>query len=165
MRIHTKTFLGGKRGGLDTLRSLNRSTRIALLCLLLTLTLGLLAFTAVQTVQQIRSFQQHSRAVRAGDVHTVRPWMTVHTVSHIYHVPENYLYQELNIHDISSMRHATLDTIAKTRHKPVNNVIQDVQHAILKYRKTHPHATIAPQRTPTSDKKLFSALQGRRGEA
>ncbi len=164
MRTHTKTFLGGKRGGLDTLRSLNRSRRIALLCLLLTLSLGLLAYTAIQTVQQVRSFQEHSRAVKVGDVHTVRPWMTVHTVSHIYHVPENYLYQELNIPDTNTMRHATLDTIAKTRHKPVNSVILDVQHAILKYRQAHPHATAAPPQKVSVARDLLSVLQDRRKE-
>lgn len=147
------------------LHSLNKRGKIILLCLLLTLALGLLAFTAVQTVQQIRSFQQHSRAVRAGDVHTVRPWMTVHAVSHIYHVPENYLYQELDIHNASSMSHATLDTIAKTKHKPVNSVILNVQHAILAYRKTHPHSTIAPPKKSDVARKLLSVPQGRRREA
>ena len=164
MGTHTKTFWGGKRGGLNTLHSLNRSRRIALLGLLLTLSLGLLAFTAIQTVQQIRSFQQHNRAVKAGDVQTVRPWMTVHAVSHIYHVPENYLYQELDIQDTSSMRHATLDTIAKTRHKPVNSVIANVQHAILAYRKTHPHATAAPTQKASVARELLSVLQDRSKE-
>ena len=149
----------------NTLYTLNKQGKIILLCLLLMLALGLLAFTAVQTVQQIRSFQQHSSAVRAGDVHTVRPWMTVHTVSHIYHVPENYLYQELDIRDTTSMRHATLDTIAKTRHKPVNSVIVDVQHAILTYRKTHPHSKVAPPQKPVVAQELLSVLQDRRREA
>ncbi len=137
------------------MRSLSKSTRIILLCLLLTIALGLLAFTAVQTVQQIHSFQQHSRAVKAGDVHTIRPWMTIHAVSHIYHVPENYLYQELDIQKSGS--NATLDTIAKTTHKPVNNVIQNVQHAVLKYRKTHPRAS-PPLRTLVINGYLLSVV-------
>ncbi len=143
------------------MQKLNKSRKIALLGLLLALALGLLAFTAIQTVQQIRSFQQHSRAVRAGDVHTVRPWMTVHTVSHIYHVPENYLYQELDIHDAASMHRSTLDTIAKTKHKPVNNVIQTVQHAILTYRQTHPPHASLPQQASAFSREFLSLQSGR----
>ncbi len=142
------------------MRSLSKNSRIALLCLLLAVALGLLAFTAVQTVQQIRSFQQHSRAVKAGDVHTIRSWMTIHAVSHIYHVPENYLYQELDIQNSNS--NATLDTIAKTSHKPVTNVIQNVQHAVLKYRKTHPHASSPPQ---TLNINAFRSIVSRNREA
>ena len=149
---------------MNRLRTLNKRGKIVLLCLLLLLALGLLAFTAVQTVQQIRSFQQHSRAVKAGDVQTVRSWMTVHAVSHIYHVPENYLYQELDIHDASSMRHATLDTIAKTKHKPVNSVILNVQHAILAYRETHPHSKVAPPQKTAVAQELLSVRQDRRRE-
>ena len=91
--------------------------------------------------------------------------MTVHAVSHIYHVPENYLYQKLDIKASSAMRHATLDVIAKTRHKPVNSVIQDVQHAILTYRKVHPPTTMAPPQTLGVARELLSGLQGRRREA
>ncbi len=149
---------------MNTLHTLNKQGKIILLYVLLALALGILAFTAVQTIQQVRSFQEHSRAVKAGDVHTVRSWMTVHTVSHIYHVPESYLYQELDIRNTGSMRHATLDTIAKTRHKPVNSVIANVQHAILAYRKIHPHTT-TPPREPGVAKELLSVLQGRRKEA
>ncbi|GAC1423585.1 MAG: hypothetical protein PVS3B3_09270 [Ktedonobacteraceae bacterium] len=147
---------------MNILNTLNTRGRIALLCLLLLLTLGLLTFTAVQTFQQVRSFQQHSRAVRAGDVHTIRPWMTVHTVSHIYRVPEGYLYQKLAIHNSNSMHHATLDTIAKTTHKPINNVIQVVQHAILAYRKAHPHTSPPPQTMHINGN---LSLQNRRREA
>lgn len=147
------------------MRSLNKGGSIALLCLLLLLALGLLTFTGIQTFQQIRSFQEHSRAVRAGDVHTIRPWMTLHVVSHVYHVPESYLYQELDIRDAGSMRHATLNTIAKTTHKPVNDVIQTVQHAVLAYRKVHPHASLPP-RTLGSARNLVSLqIQSRRREA
>lgn len=157
--------LASRREIVNRLRSLNKRGKIVLLGLLLLLALGLLAFTAVQTIQQIRSFQQHSREVKAGDVRTVRPWMTVHAVSHIYHVPENYLYQELDLQASSTMRRATLDTIAKTRHKPVNSVILDVQHAILTYRKAHPPATMTPPPTPVVTRELLSRLQRRRREA
>ena len=125
------------------MRRLNRNSIIALLSLLLAIALGLLIFMAIRTVEQVRSFQQHNHAVKVGDVSTVRPWMTIHTVSHIYHVPEIYLFQELQIRDSES--DVTLNVIAKTTHQPVNSVVQHVQHAILAYRKTHPPTALLPQ--------------------
>ena len=130
------------------MRKLDEPWSLVLLCLLLLLTLGLLVFTAMQTVQQVRSFQEHSHAVKAGDVSTVRPWMTIHAVSHIYHVPESYLNEELGIRNPNAVRHITLNAIARTYHKSVSTVIQTVQHAIMSYRKAHPHS-FTPSPTPS----------------
>ena len=149
-----------KRGRVTSLFRLNKSWRIALLCLLLIIALGLLAFTAMQTLAQVRSFQQHSYAVRAGDVSTIRPWMTLHTVSRIYHVPESYLYQELQVPKTNSR--TTINAIAKTKHQSVNVVIQSVQHAVTKYRKTHAPTSL-PLRFRDGNKKLLS-FSGRRRE-
>jgi len=143
---------------------LNERGKLVLLCLLLLLTLGLLAFAVMQTVQQVRSFQQRSHAVKAGDVSTVRPWMTVHAVSHIYHVPESYLNQELGVRDPNAVRHVTLNTIAKTSHKPVNTVIQTVQHAIVKYRQAHPHS-FTPSPTPSIINRKALSTQVERWQA
>jgi len=159
-----KNVLHGKREELTKLYRLSKYGKLMLLCLLLLLTLGFLSFTAFQTLQQIRSFQQYSRAVRAGDVNTIRPWMTIHTVSRIYHVPESYLYQELNIHNPDSLRPASLTTIANTTRQPVNNVIQTVKHAIVAYREGHPHSFI-PSTIPSSlpiARKLLSLYVGSR---
>ncbi len=128
------------------MRRLNERGMLVLLCLLLLVTIGFLAFATMQTVQQVRSFQEHSHAVKAGDVSTVSSWMTIHAVSRIYHVPESYLNQELGIRNPETVRHATLNTLAKTSHKPVNTVIHTVQRAIVTYRKTHPYS---PSSVPT----------------
>ncbi len=132
---------------------LNKSWKIALLCLLLIGALGLLAFTAVQTFAQVRSFQQHSHAVRAGDVSTIRPWMTLHAVSRIYHVPESYLYRELQVPTSNSR--TTINALATTKRQPVNAVLRSVQHAVITYRKTHP-ATFGPLKFLNRNKKLLS---------
>jgi hypothetical protein len=118
---------------------LSERAKLGLLCLLLLLILGCLAFTTVDTFQAVRNFQQQYSAVKAGDVSTVHPWMTVHAVSHIYQVPENYLYRSLQIGSPGLFRHATLYEIANRKRQPVDQVIRTVQHAILAYRKEHPH--------------------------
>lgn len=121
---------------------------LSLLGLLLILVLALLAFTMAQTFRAVGSFQQRSRAVKAGDVSTVRPWMTVHAVSHIYKVPESYLCQELQISNPSVMRHVTLNGIAMQKKQSVNQVIHTVQRAIVVYRKKYPHPVPSPKATP-----------------
>ncbi|GAC1389140.1 MAG: hypothetical protein NVS4B11_01270 [Ktedonobacteraceae bacterium] len=142
------------------MRILNERGKLGLLCLLLLLTLGLLTFTAVQTFQEIRGFQQQNRALKVGDVSTIRPWMTIHVVSHIYHIPESYLYDELRMSNSGSLRHATLSIIAKNTRQPVNNVIRAVQHAITTYRKEHPHFS-TPTPMPPVKRQPLSARAGR----
>jgi len=119
--------------------ALSERVRLGLLCFLSLLVLGFLAFTTVNTMQAARSFQQQYSAVKTGDVRAIRPWMTIHVVSHIYHVPEDYLYRSLNIGNPLSLRHLTLYDIAKRKHRSVDQVIRSIQHAILAYRKIHPH--------------------------
>ena len=119
--------------------ALSERARLGLLCFLSLLVLGFLAFTTVNTMQAARSFQQQYSAVKTGDVRAIRPWMTIHVVSHIYHVPEDYLYRSRNIGNPLSLRHLTLYDIAKRKHQSVDQVIRSIQHAILAYRKIHPH--------------------------
>ena len=118
---------------------MSERARLGLLCLLLLLVLGFLAFSTINTIQAARSFQQQYSAVKTGDVRAIHPWMTIHAVSHIYHVPEDYLYRSLNLSNPASLRHLTLSDIAKRKHQPVDQIIRSIQRAILAYRKTHPH--------------------------
>jgi hypothetical protein len=126
--------------------------------------LGILAFTTVNTFQAVRSFQQQNSAVKAGDVSTIHPWMTIHVVSHIYNVPEDYLYNSLDVGSPDLLRHATLYQIATRKRQSVDQLIHSIQHAILTYRKAHPHAlTPTPSSTPTPKihMKLVSPTPGR----
>ncbi len=138
---------------------LNKSGKIVLLCLLLFVALGLLIYTTVHTTEQVRSFQQRNHAVKAGDVNTIRPWMTLHAVSRIYHVPEGYLYKELQVPTTNTR--TTINSIAKIKHQPVNTVLQHVQHAVTTYHKTHA-STSAPLRFFLSGKTLLWFASGRR---
>ena len=118
--------------------ALSERTRLWLLWLLLPLVLGVLVFTAANTFQAVRGFQQQYSAVKTGDVSTVHPWMTIHVISRVYHVPEVYLYRSLQIDTPASFRHITLNGIANRKLQPVDQIIRTVQHAILAYRKEHP---------------------------
>ncbi len=118
--------------------------KLGLLCLLLLLMLGLVCFAAVGTYEAVRNFQRQNSALAAGDVSTVRAWMTIHVVARLYHVPEDYLSQELAVGNPEQIRHFTLNQIASSKRQPVSKLIQTVQHAILDYRKTHHTRSKAP---------------------
>lgn len=106
-------------------------------------------FAAVSTVQAFHNFQQQHELVKVGNVDTIRPWMTVPYIAHVYHVPINYLYRSLNITDPHSSRnHVTLHALALHYQRPVDSVIHDVQKAILTYRKQHP-SPAQPRPVPT----------------
>jgi hypothetical protein len=123
-----------------------RTTQLGILCLLLFLSLGLTVIAADATVQQVQSFQTEEKAVKKQDVSAIHPWMTVHVVSHIYHVPEDYLDSSLKISKTDPLRRATLSTIASRKKQPVPQVIHTVQSAILTYRKERPTmSTPTPQ--------------------
>ncbi len=124
--------------------ALGERIKLGLLSLLLLFMLGFVCFTAVSTYNAVRNFQQQNTALQAGDVSTVRAWMTIHVVSHIYHVPEDYLSQTLSVGNPEQIRHFTLNQIASTKKQSINKLIQTVQRAILDYRKTHHTQVKAP---------------------
>jgi hypothetical protein len=137
------------------LYALSERAKLSILGLLLLIMLGFVAFTTVGTFKAVQSFQQQNSAVKAGDVNTVHPWMTIHVISRVYHVPEDYLYRALQIDSPASFRHVTLNGIANRKKQPVAQVIRTVQHAILAYRKEHPNFFTS---TPTLRTNLGSHL-------
>ena len=122
--------------------------KLGLLCLLLLFMLGIVCFTAAGTYKAVRSFQQQNHALQAGDVSTIRDWMTIHVVARIYHVPEGYLSSTLAIANPGLLRHSTLNQIASQKRQPVNKLIKTLQRAILNYRKTHDTAIRLPAPEP-----------------
>src|SRR5947207_2745232 len=120
---------------------LNERIKLGLLCFLLLVMLGVLALTAVNTVQAVRSFQQEHSALEAGDVHAIHPWMTIHVVSHIFQVSEGCLYSSLHVGNPDQLRHETLDEIAKRQRQPVDKVIRTLQYTIVEYRIGHLHCS------------------------
>ncbi len=123
--------------------------KLGIIGLLLLLILGVLIFTAVNTAQAVHNFQKQYSAVKVGDVGTIRPWMTLHVISHVYHVPEDYLGRSLVISDTTTLHKATLYEIADRKKQPVTQVIHTVQRSILTYRKDPTGFTVsAPLPSP-----------------
>ena len=123
-------------------------TKLSIIGLLLLLIVGVLIFTAVNTAQAVHNFQKQYSAVKVGDVGTIRPWMTVHVISDVYHVPEAYLGHALVINDPTTLHKATLYEIAGRKKQPVNQVIHTVQRSILTYRKDPTGFTASPPHSP-----------------
>lgn len=130
---------------------MNEHTRLGLLSLLLLAALGIAALAMLNTFQAMRAFQQQNNATRTGDVNAIRPWMTIRVISHVYHVPEGYLEQSLNIAGSDSLHRATLYEIAAHKHQPVDQLIHAVQKAILIYRKEHPAPVLPFKRLEVHD--------------
>ena len=136
--------------------ALSERAKLGLLCFLLLLMLGFLAFTSANTLQAVRSFQQQYSAIKTGDVMAIRPWMTMHVISHVCHVPEDYLSRSLNIDD----HRATLYEVAARKRQPVNQLIHTIQHTILAYRKEHPNL-LTPTPAQHTDRRFLSPTPGR----
>lgn len=117
---------------------MSERVKLYVLCVLLLLALVFTAFTATNTFRAVRNLQLRNSSVRSGDVHTIQAWMTIHAISHIYHVPEDYMYLSLDISGNTSFHHATLYQIASRKQQLVDQVIHTLQQAILTYRREHP---------------------------
>jgi hypothetical protein len=111
--------------------------KFVILGVLLCLSTGAAIFAAVTTYHAIQQFKRERALTQSGDVSTIRPWMTVHFIAETYRVPENYLYQSLHIANPQPVRHATLRVLADHYKRPVNDVIHNIQVAILSYRRQH----------------------------
>jgi hypothetical protein len=108
--------------------------RVVLTGVLLVFSLLFALFAARATVGAFQSFQQERQQ---GDVQTIHPWMTIPYISHVYQVPENYLYDALHLSNARPSRHTTLQELAIRVHRPVGTVIHTVQASILLYRREH----------------------------
>ena len=128
--------------------------KLGILSALLLLVLAFSVFAVVNTFQAVRALQMRNHEVKAGNVSTIRAWMTIPAISHIYHVPEDYVYRSLNVTHPAPNHPVTLYEVANRKQKPVDQVIQTLQHAILLYRKQHPGNSISPSTKHTFNKDL-----------
>ncbi len=132
--------------------------KLILIGVLLCLALVGAVIATIATVQAFQRFHQFRQMVLAGDVHTIRPWMTIHHISIVYHVPENYLYQALKIPRPPTER-LSLQLLAGRYNRPVNELIHEVQVALLTYRKQHPRQGLHPP--PLSYQTVRLSIAGR----
>ncbi len=114
---------------------MNARIKLAITALLLCLALALTVFCAVQTVQAFQRFQQQHQLVMTRDVRAIRPWMTVPYIANFYHVPESYLDESLHITNDRTAHLLPLRALASRIKRPLNSLINDIQHTILNYRK------------------------------
>jgi hypothetical protein len=124
--------------------------KFLLVSLLLALALACMFFSAAGTIQAYQQFEKNHQRITSGDVSTVDSWMTLPYVAHVYHVPETCLYQSLHVLNSWPTRHETLRALADRYRRPVNQVILEVQYAILNYRKHHIICP-APSPPPTTN--------------
>ncbi|MDQ6662019.1 MAG: hypothetical protein M3Z24_13785 [Chloroflexota bacterium] len=116
---------------------LSSRRKLVLTGILFVLVVGITIAAAVATVQTFHNLQQQNALATAGDVHTIGPWMTIPYISHVYHVPESYLYRSLHLTDAHPPRHMTLHGLALRSQRPVTDLIHTIQAAILTYRQQH----------------------------
>ena len=139
---------------------MSERVKLSVLSVLLLLALAISAFASANTFQAVRNLQLRNHDVKAGKVSTISAWMTVPAISRIYHVPEDYVYQSLEISRPVSYHHVTLYEIANRKHQSVNQVIHTLQHAIMIYRQQHPDITM-PSRVYHSSKNDLAPVVGR----
>jgi len=148
-------MLAGKSSEARGVHKLSVRARIFLTGILLVLSLICTVFATRATVSAFQSFQQENKLMKQGDVHTIRPWMTVPYIARVCQVPEHYLYDALHLPDTPSSHHTTLQAIATRNHTTVEKVIRAVQDAILLYREHQrgysPHLSV-----PASSTHLYS---------
>ncbi len=99
----------------------------------------------------LQNFQQQTMLTRKGDVSTIRPWMTIPYIASTYHIPESYLYGSLHLTHLPStpaLHHTTLHVLAVRYKRPDEELIHEVQAAILTYRKQHSHVHPAATAPP-----------------
>jgi hypothetical protein len=118
---------------------LSVQAKLVIVSVLLALALGITAFFASETLQAFQEFQQQHAFIMAGDVRSIRPWMTIPYIAHTYHVPESYLYQSLHIVYTQPPHHATLHSLAVRYNRSENELVRTLQNAIQDYRRQHPY--------------------------
>ncbi|MDQ6659942.1 MAG: hypothetical protein M3Z24_03125 [Chloroflexota bacterium] len=116
---------------------LSSRRKLVLTGILFVLIVAVTIAAAVATVQTFHNLQRQNALATAGDVHTIRPWMTIPYIAHVYHVPESYLYRSLHLTDAHPPRHMTLQELALRSQRPVNDLIHTIQGSILTYRQQH----------------------------
>ncbi|WP_052887375.1 hypothetical protein [Thermogemmatispora carboxidivorans] len=137
-------------------RSLVLSLKLKLLglVLLLCLAVSTTVYAASSTYHAVQHLQQQRALVKAGDVRSIRPWMTIPYVAHLCHVPAGYLYRALHVPESPSVQHLTLHALSLRTKRPVDELIRTLQQAIETYRQQHP----GPKSTPTREPAAPSAL-------
>ena len=112
--------------------------KLILTAILSILALVITMLTAQATVEAFSNFQQQRAFVASDDPRSIRSWMTLPYIAHVYHVPENTVYHSLHLQGVRQQQQTTLSGLALRYHRSVNDLIIDVQLTIQIYRNLHP---------------------------
>ena len=79
---------------------------------------------------------RYARRLRSEN-EPIRPWMSVPFIAHTHHVPSALLFHAIGVeaepHDRRPLR-----TIAREQHRPVEDVVRDLERALAHAGHTHP---------------------------
>jgi hypothetical protein len=90
----------------------------------------------VRTVRRAIYWQNHRDE-------TIRPWMSVRYVSRSYRVPPHVLYQAIGLSPVPHDRRPIRE-IAREQHRPVEELISELQNAIVQARSSPTTQTPPP---------------------
>ena len=148
--------------------NLTLRVKFFLTCAALALVLFCTIYTARVTTADWQNLQQQTALVKAKDVRTIRPWMSLSYIARTYQVPENYLIAALKLPHPKDPRlsHETLDTLSFQTKRPVNVLLLQTQNAIISYRKPHTtpgkgHIFPPPQSNLEQQDCLLACVAGR----
>jgi len=79
---------------------------------------------------------RHARHLR-WENEPIRPWMSVPFVAHTHHVPAAVLFHAIGLEPQPQDRRP-LRTIAREQHRPVEDVVRDLERALAAAGHTHP---------------------------
>ncbi len=96
--------------------------------------LGFLLSIVIAGVFLVRSLRV---AARFHQDEPIRPWMTIPYIARSYRVPPAILFEALGL-AASPRDRRPLTTIARQQHRPVQEVIDDLQQAIRRAREAAP---------------------------
>ena len=89
---------------------------------------------------------RHARRLR-WENEPIRPWMSVPFIAHTHHVPAAALFRAIGIephpHDRRPLR-----SIAKEQHRPVDEIIRDLNQALAAAGHVHPAPGATPGKAP-----------------
>jgi len=113
----------------------NRKQLVLLLACMLSVALAVMF-----TLQALRSVPHPGRD------EPIQPWMNVPYIAHSYHVPPHFLYQAIGLPAAPRDRRP-IAAIARAQHRPVDELIVELQNAIMHARTPY----LPPRPLPPTD--------------
>ena len=122
-----------------------RTRRIVLLTTLLILSVVLFLIVGLRFTRSSLEMR-NQRRVQAGEMLGVRPWMTVPYIARTYHLPEEQIFQALNLSDTPRNRRTPLHVLAARNDRDLAADIATINAMIDRRQSPRPPPT--PRRVP-----------------